>query len=213
MLYLVYKTTNLINGKYYIGCHQTNKRDDGYLGSGVILKRAIEKYGSENFKREILFEAATQWEMFEKERELVDITDPNSYNMKRGGQGGWDYTNASKKNLYGRNGENGKKQLPNATRCFQEKMKNEDFRKKFSQSVSVALKKGYESGEIIKPFLGKQHTKETKQKIGQQNSIYQSGNLNSQFGTMWITNPATKQNRKIKKLDSIPEGWIKGRIL
>jgi group I intron endonuclease len=52
----IYKTTNLINGKIYIGQHCVNKRPeiDDYLGSGNYLKRAIKKYGKENFKREIL---------------------------------------------------------------------------------------------------------------------------------------------------------------
>lgn len=35
--YFIYKTTNLINSKIYIGQRSTNKIDDGYLGSGVIL--------------------------------------------------------------------------------------------------------------------------------------------------------------------------------
>jgi len=92
MLYLVYKTTNLLNGKYYIGTHRTEDRSDGYLGSGTLLKRAISKYGEDKFTREILFEANTTKEMFEKERELVVIA-KDSYNLQDGGFGGWEYIN------------------------------------------------------------------------------------------------------------------------
>ena len=55
MLYIIYKTTNLLNNKFYIGKHQCLTLEDGYLGSGRALKEAVAKYGKENFKREILF--------------------------------------------------------------------------------------------------------------------------------------------------------------
>lgn len=45
---IIYKTTNLINGKIYIGQHYTSA-DDGYLGSGKILNLAIDKYGIESY--------------------------------------------------------------------------------------------------------------------------------------------------------------------
>lgn len=65
MKHFVYITTNLISGKKYIGKHSTSNIDDGYLGSGILIKKAISSYGKENFKREILcmFDTAKEVEV------------------------------------------------------------------------------------------------------------------------------------------------------
>lgn len=52
--HFIYVTTNLINGKIYVGQHSTNDLNDNYLGSGKMLQQSIKKYGKSNFKREIL---------------------------------------------------------------------------------------------------------------------------------------------------------------
>ena len=49
MKFTIYKVTNLLNNKYYIGMHRTTNPNDGYLGSGVAIKKAIKKYGKEAF--------------------------------------------------------------------------------------------------------------------------------------------------------------------
>lgn len=64
--FTIYKTTNLCNGKYYIGQHRTNNVNDDYLGSGIILKDAIKKYGKNNFKKEILFIFDNEYDMNKK---------------------------------------------------------------------------------------------------------------------------------------------------
>jgi hypothetical protein len=96
MYYLVYKTTNIINGKFYIGAHRTKNIQDAYLGSGVALDAAIKKYGVENFTKEILFQAKNESEMFDMERQLIsENIGENCYNMMHGGKGGFDHINST----------------------------------------------------------------------------------------------------------------------
>ena len=92
MFYTVYKITNNINKKYYIGKHQTKDLNDGYMGSGKLLKRAIKKYGLDNFSKEILHVFQTEQEMNDKEKELV-ILQEMCYNLCEGGKGGFGYIN------------------------------------------------------------------------------------------------------------------------
>ncbi len=96
MNYYIYQITNNVNGKIYIGKHKTKDLNDGYFGSGKLLKRAIEKYGKENFTKEILFTFDSEEELNAKEGELVTedfcLLDSN-YNLCVGGQGGFSYIN------------------------------------------------------------------------------------------------------------------------
>lgn len=92
MFYTIYKTTNLINGKYYVGMHKTQNLNDGYMGSGKLLKQAIKKYGINSFSKEILFIFDNEQDMIDKEYELVSLHE-NSYNLCFGGKGGFGYIN------------------------------------------------------------------------------------------------------------------------
>lgn len=86
----IYKTTNLINGKIYVGKSERNRQT--YLGSGKILKQAIKKYGKENFSREILETCSDKIELAKREIYWIDKLDSRNnkigYNIAEGGTGG-----------------------------------------------------------------------------------------------------------------------------
>lgn len=87
-----YKITNLINNHFYYGVHNTNNLNDGYMGSGTRLQYAYNKYGIENFKKEIIKFFDTKEEAFEYEAEIVNenlVNDDNCYNISLGGKGGF----------------------------------------------------------------------------------------------------------------------------
>ena len=79
--FYIYKTTCIINDKFYIGTHTTNDLEDGYVGSGKRLWYSIKKYGKENFTCEILEFLHNREELVKREKELVNedfIKDPLS---------------------------------------------------------------------------------------------------------------------------------------
>lgn len=100
MYYTIYKTTNTINGRYYVGAHLTPAPLDPYLGSGKLLLAAIEKYGVGAFTKEVLHIYDSFEEMFDMERRIVDeafVNDPQTYNLVVGGEGGWYHVNGEVK--------------------------------------------------------------------------------------------------------------------
>lgn len=90
MKHLVYKITNNVNSKIYIGVHSTEDINDSYMGSGVNIKKSIAKHGIENFSKDILFIFDSYEEMMAKEAELVDeafVLRTDTYNAALGGLG------------------------------------------------------------------------------------------------------------------------------
>ena len=218
MFYTLYKITNKINGKIYIGTHKTDNLDDGYFGSGSYLKRSIKKYGIENFTKEIMYLCRSAEEMFNMEALLVDdgfTKRKDTYNIKEGGSGGFGHINKSGLNvdiskqrqinpdiikIASKRGNDRKKELLSS---------DNEYKKEFSAKVSKGIEKYYDNGGS-NGWSGKTHTDETKIKIGKITSQSQKGSGNSQYGTIWITDGTN--NRKIKSDDTIPNGWKRGRI-
>jgi hypothetical protein len=214
MYYTIYKVTNQIDGKFYIGSHKTKDLNDNYMGSGKYLKKAQKKYGIENFTKEILYIFETSEEMYSKEAEIVNedfLISENTYNLKVGGFGGFDYINAHYQQMVERN----KKGRITANKVIYEKYgvnssAQIDYVRLATSERNRIL---HSQGKFPPPpsFAGKCHTKETKIKISKANSIAQLGIKNSQFGTRWIHSLELKLSRKIKKEEPLPEGWKEGR--
>lgn len=95
--YTVYQITNLINAKIYVGKHRTINPYDDYLGGGSIIEQDDDKYGRENFQKDILHFCESDAAAFEKEAEIVNeefVDNANTYNLVpggKGGTGGWDH--------------------------------------------------------------------------------------------------------------------------
>lgn len=200
----IYKTTNLINGKYYIGMHSTNDLGDGYIGSGKQLWYSIKKYGKKNFKCEILEMFLNRELLKEREKLLVNediLKDKMCMNLKLGGSGGLHEMTPEEAKVW--HGKGGKKTW-------------EIHRQEMSLMVSEKNKRNWIEGKFNchyghKRWVGKKHKEESKKKIGESNSLKQKGEKNSQFGTCWITNGI--KNKKLKKDDIIPNGWLLGRTI
>jgi len=218
--YIIYKTTNLINNKFYIGKHKTNDINDDYMGSGTVLKKAFKKYGIDNFKREVLFILDTRVEANLKEKELVNeafVERKDTYNIKEGGHGGWDHVNKilthEQRQKTGLRGYNSlkKQKGKEGIKIFHKKLG------RLGGIIASITKKGIHDPNFLKqgsPFKGREHTDQTKRKIAVAISKSQSGKQNSQYGTCWIYNLILKASIKINKEDLtswIDKGWIKGR--
>jgi hypothetical protein len=206
----LYKTTNLLNGMFYIGIHSTNNLNDGYLGSGKRLIRSITKYGKENFELKIIEFFDNRDLLVEKEKELVTnelLQNPNCLNLRPGGEGGFISDQQQKKRSICANIKHN------------ELLKtNSEYRSNYIFKVSRAQKNRHLNGvyvdtiEKLKTYwLGKSHTDESKLKMSESKKGKGVLEENSQYGTIWVTNGL--ENKKIKLSDQIPNGWVKGRYI
>lgn len=201
--YIIYKTTNVVNQEYYIGMHCTDILEDKYMGSGKRFRRSLKKYGRENFIREIMFYCNSKNELIELEKNIVNvecINNPKCLNLMEGGRGGFISDEQQKhRSLCG-------------SQARQLKLKNDpDFKKEQSEKISQGVKKAKKEGKInhIPTFKGKKHSEETKGKL-RLISMTNVGSKNGSYGTIWVYNNELKLNKKIKKTDIIPEGWLIG---
>lgn len=183
----IYETTNLITGMKYIGQHKRVSESDDvdYLGSGVYLRRALEKYGEENFNRVILCECDSDEELNMKEEYYLKIVDaannPLYYNITnsgyKGGLKGYHHTEEIKKVM----SEKSKNYWDNCNREKRSReysgIHNPFYGKKHSEETIETIREHMPdfSGEN-NPFYGHVHTEETKKRISESREKYKGEN-------------------------------------
>lgn len=208
MYYTIYKITNKLNGKFYIGKHKTKDLDDGYMGSGKLIRRAIDKHGVENFQKEILYVFETEVEMNKAEARLV-VLGEDSYNLCPGGQGGFGYVNAK---IW-----TNEKRLEHNRRVtgFRNLDRSKYDWKHYSKMGNARRVEMIKTGMLNpKTFQGKKHTEETIIKMKSSRKGKQTAEKNSQYGTCWITDGI--KNKKIKKEQIsfwLEQGYRRGRVI
>jgi hypothetical protein len=181
MKYTIYQITNTINGKTYIGKHQTTDINDSYFGSGRAIKEAIVKHGKENFIKEILFIFDTEEGMNAKEQELITeefVNRRDTYNLGIGGEGGPHFkgkTHGSYMKKINSSEEHRKKVAEGLKRAYSNghtvwnkgKKLDAEYKQKISK-VRTGKKHSLETIEKIKAARKKQvFSEETKRKMSE----------------------------------------------
>lgn len=216
LFYTIYKITNLIDGKIYIGSHKTRNVNDTYMGSGKYLLAAQKKYGLENFKKEILFVFDSAEEMYAKEAELVNeefLVTENTYNLKVGGFGGFDYINARKLQGFAKNPALAKENYRHLLELSAEQLSSRAINGGVSSGNLHNTNKTGICDRLINATgreLANSPEAIAKKKETWKNTGRGIGTKNSQSGTVWITDGV--ETKKIKSSTDIPDGWRRGRI-
>lgn len=198
-----------MNGKIYVGKHKSARHpsENDYYGSGKQITAAIKKYGIENFKKEVLHYCSSLQEIADKEGEIVTedfVKRPDTYNMHKGGPGGWDHYNGSKEHSVNsrKGGIKGAKRLNDF--IAEQKANNTQWWQDWYAKV-VELNRSKNCNGWIN--MSEEEIQQRK-KLQSKNA---AGNKNSQYGKIWISNVLTKEVKRITINDTIPEGWVRGK--
>lgn len=211
MYYYIYQITNLVNNKIYVGKHKSKISPElnGYYGSGKLIQRAILKYGIDSFKKEVLHFCNNVDDMARKEAEIVTeqfVIRTDTYNMHKGGNGGFDHINNLPKEERINIRELKRKIASGEIVVGGSKHWTEESRRKVvAQSWGNKIKNGWSPNNWEKKTVSEQN--DIRQKL----SNSSSGQNNSQYGRMWISNVETKEVKRILNSDPIPQGWVRGK--
>jgi len=221
----IYKITNKINNKIYIGKDTTNNPD--YFGSGCLIVKSIEKNGVENFTKEIIEICDSNETLCDREKYWIEFFNSNNleigYNISGGGDGGDTFTNNP-------NIDNIKKKISNT-------MKGRTFSEEHRNNLSKNhMSTKYKKGKTYEEIYGKERAEEYKNKLKLSRQKYKTekerlgekydqvisilkekfkGDKNPMKKNkyLWYFNPETNNVKRIIKGTVIPDGFIKGRKL
>lgn len=196
-IHYIYKITNLLNNKFYIGKHtQKIGKIDNYYGSGNIIKSAVKKYGIKNFKKEIISFHDTWCLAYMAEKLVLPenvVNNKQCYNMKPGGLGGAGLIRSEEtkqkisKSHIGKTKT--KEHVANLSKSQKGKKLTDEHKRKLSIRFSGEKNNMYGKGYKLK---GRKHSEESIQKMS--NSM--KGEKNPQYGKKKTKNILEKISTK-----------------
>lgn len=203
--YYIYKITNILNGKFYIGKREhIDPNSDKYMGSGVLIKAAIKKYGICNFKKQILYIVNSKKELDDLEKQIVNeefVNRDDTYNIRYGGDGGFDHINKKPK-----------EERINII-AYKEKLKNGEIKvggdktSFFTEESYRKIKEGSKKGiESLKNKSEEEKKIIYKKRYEKRDSI--NGDKNPQYGKKWYVEKNAEDLSKRKPYLVPPKGWI-----
>lgn len=216
----LYRIINNINGVEYIGVHRTENLNDGYMGSGKLLKRAIRKYGTENFTKEILQLYPTYKQALLAEKKMVTleyIESDDNYNLREGGYGRCGWSSECRQKM----SQNKRDKWKNDAK-FRDKMltinRSTTRRDKISKSLTGKKRKNPQNKNLDKirktaeTHKGMKRTAQAKQNMSTAaiNAPLDVKRRRSGRGMIYIYNQETAQVKRVSKMSIIPEGWARG---
>lgn len=211
----IYMTRNNITGKLYIGQHRRTMNpkdidDSWYLGSGVLLKKAILKYGEDNFERTILYECDSESQLNYMEEIFISyynaVDDDTFYNLAKGGSGGVPFMSEEVKQKM----RKPHKPMSEEARKHMSRQFSEETRRKLSESAKTHLT-GYVHSDESRSNMSAGH-KGSK-------SIYKNGvykyvkecMLEEYLNDGWVLKGA-QTGGTYKRKDMRPRLWINNGI-
>lgn len=196
----IYLITNSINGKQYVGKHSTDDFEDGYMGSGTILKQAIKKYGIDSFKKTILEDGIDREEVLNA-REIFWIeklqTKQNGYNLTEGGEGvlGFTMSETQRDKISMRTKEalERPEMREKISKHTREAMSNPVVRKKVSDRTREAMNREEVKDKVKKGLKEYSNRKEVKEEFSNRMKEWNANNPewrerhNKQLKELWNT--------------------------
>lgn len=208
----IYKITNNINNKIYIGKSTDSRANKirNYYGSGLLINRAIEKYGIENFTKEILEKCDNNTELCVKEKYWIEVYNSRNleigYNIAEGGDGGDTISNH-----------------PNADK-IKSKISKSLKNRIFTEEHKINLRKNHNSKDpkvgikISNALKGRKKSQDHKKKLAEASSRYNKkigrwvgdDNPMKKYNYKWAHNPSTGKKKRIVENSELPKGFIWG---
>lgn len=219
----IYKITNNINNKIYIGKDTTS--NPNYYGSGSLISKSIKKYGIENFTKEIIEICESNEILCEREKFWIEFFNSSDlkigYNISKGGDGGDTLSNNPNIDII-------RKKI---SETMKKKIFSEEHRKNLSKNHQSTK---YRKGKTYEELYGKEKSEQYKDKLKSSRQKYKTEKerlgdkydrvisiLKTKFigdnnpmrknKYIWYFNPDTNIVKRIIEGSIIPDGFIKGR--